>query len=73
MAIIVVDKAEGIVVVFGGEYAPETIRAGKSEGVVGGEGVVCDSGGGDGTGDGTEGGVVIVCCDAIARFKMDEF
>ena len=24
----------------------------------------------DGTGDGAEGGIVIVCCDAIARFKV---
>ena len=32
-----------------------------------------DGGGVDGTRDGTEGGVVVVCCDAIARFKMDEF
>ena len=63
MTIIVVDKAEGLVVVFGGE----------SEGVVGGEGVVGDGGGGDGAGDGAEGGVVVVCCDAITRLKVDEF
>ena len=32
-----------------------------------------DGGGVDGASDGTEGGVVVVCSDAIARFKMDEF
>ena len=63
MAIIVVDKAEGVVVVF----------RGKAEGIVGGEGVVRDCGGGDRTRDGAEGGVVVVCCDAIARFKVNEF
>ena len=61
MTIIVVDEAEGVVVVFGG----------KAEGVVGGEGVVCDGRGRDGTGDSTEGGVVVVCCDAIARLKVN--
>ena len=56
--------------VFGGKYTPETVRAGKAEGIVGGKGVICDGGGGDGTGDGTEGGVVVVCCDAITLFKV---
>ena len=73
LSLTVVDEAEGIVVVFGGEYAPETVRAGKSEGVVGGEGVVRDGGGRDRTGDSAEGGVVVVCCNAIARLKVNEF
>ena len=63
MAVVVVDEAEGIVVVF----------RGKAEGVVGGEGVVRDGRGGDCTGDGAKGGIVIVSCDAIACFKVDEF
>ncbi len=63
MAVVVVDEAEGVVVVFGG----------KAEGVVGGEGVVRDSGGRDRTRDGTEGGIVVVRRDAIARFKVNEF
>ena len=63
MAIIVVDEAEGVVVIFGG----------KTEGVVGGEGVICDGGGRDGAGDSTEGCVVVVCSDAITGFKVDEF
>ena len=63
MAIIVVDEAEGVVVVFGG----------KTKGVVGGEGIVRDCGGRDSTRDGSEGGIVVVCCDAIARLKVNEF
>ena len=63
MAVVVVDEAEGVIVVFGGE----------SEGIIGGEGVVRDCGGRDGSGDSTEGGVVVVCCDAITGLKMDEF
>ena len=63
MAIILVDEAEGVVVVFRGE----------SEGVVGGEGVVRDSGGRDRTRNGAEGGIVVVCSDAIAHFKVNEF
>ena len=70
LSLTVVDKAEGVVVVFGGKYAPETVRAGKSEGVVGGEGVVGNCRGGDGAGNGAEGGVVVVCCDAIALFEV---
>ena len=63
MSVVVVDEAEGVVVVFGR----------KAEGgfcceVAGGDG-----GGVDGTGNGTEGGVVVVSSDAITRFKMDEF
>ena len=38
--------------------------------VVGGEGVVGDGRGGDGTGDGTERSVVVVGCDAITLFKV---
>ena len=63
LSLTVVDKAEGVVVIFGGE----------SEGVVSGEGVIRDGGGGDSTGDGTERSVVVVCCDAIARLKVNEF
>ena len=37
LSLTVIDKAEGVVVVFGGKYAPETARAGKAEGVVGGK------------------------------------
>jgi hypothetical protein len=62
VAVVIVDEAEGVVVVFGG----------KTEGVVGGEGVVSNGGGGDGAGNGAEGGIVIVCCDAIARLKVNE-
>ena len=60
LSLTVVDKAEGVVVIFGG----------KTERVIGGEGVVRDSGGRDGTGDGAEGGVVVVCCNAITLFKV---
>jgi hypothetical protein len=67
LSLTVVDKAEGVVVIFGREYAPETVRAGKSEGIVDGEGVVRDGRGRDGTGDGTKGGVVVVCSNAIAN------
>ena len=70
MAIVVIHQSQSVVVVFGGKYAPETVRAGKAEGIVGGEGVARDSGGGDGTGDGAKGGIVVVGCDAIALFKV---
>ena len=70
LSLTVVDEAEGVVVIFGGKYAPETARAGKTEGVVGGEGVVRDSGGRDRTRDGAKGSVVVVGCDAIALFKV---
>ena len=49
------------------------VFGGESEGVVGGEGVVRDSGGRDRTRNDTEWGVVIVCSNAIAGFKVDEF
>ena len=60
LSLTVVDEAEGVVVVFGG----------TAEGVVGGEGVVRDCRDGDGAGDSTEGGVVVVGCDAIASFEV---
>ena len=63
LSLTVVDEAEGVIVVFGG----------KTERVIGGEGVVRDYGGRDGAGNGAEGSVVVVCCDAIARLKVDEF
>ena len=43
------------------------IFGGEAEGVVGGEGVVRDCGGRDGTGDGTEGSIVVVYSDAVAN------
>ena len=49
------------------------IFGGEAEGVIGGEGVVRDYGGRDGADNGAEGGVVVVCCDAIARLKVNEF
>ena len=42
----------------------------KAEGVIGGEGVVRDGRSRNGTGNGSEGGVVVVGGDAIARFKV---
>ena len=60
LSLTVVDEAEGVIVIFGGE----------TEGVVGGEGILCDGGSGDRTGDSAEGGVVVVCGDAIALFKV---
>ena len=73
LSLTVVNEAEGVIAIFGGEYAPETARAGKAEGVVGGEGVVRDCRDGDGTGNGTEGGVVVVSGNAIAGFKVNKF
>ena len=49
------------------------VCGGKAEGGVGGEGVVRDCGGRDRTRDGTEGSVIVVCCDAISGFKVVEF
>ena len=63
MTIVVVDEAEGVVVVFGGE----------TEGVVEMEVTGGDGGGIDNASDSSKGGVVIVCCDAIAGFEVDEF
>ncbi len=63
LSLTVVDEAESVIVVFGGE----------AEGVVGGEGVVRDSGSRDRTGDGSEGSIVVVCSNAIARLKVNEF
>ena len=55
MAIVVVDEAEGGIV----------ILRGKSEGVFGEEVTVGDAGGAGSTGDGAEGGVVVVGGDAV--------
>ena len=63
MAIIVIDKTEGIVVVFGG----------KAEGVFEVEVTVRDGRVVDDTGDSSKGGVVVVCSNAIARFKVNQF
>ena len=63
MTVVVIHQSQSVIVVF----------RGKTEGIVGGEGVICDGRGRDGTGDGAEGGVVVVCCDAIARLKVNEF
>ena len=60
LSLTVVDKAEGIVVVFGGE----------AEGVIGGEDIVRDCGGGDGAGNGAKGCIIVVCCNAITLFKV---
>ena len=49
------------------------ILGGKAEGVFEVEVAGGDGGGVDGTGNSTEGGVVVVCRDAIAGFKVDEF
>ena len=46
------------------------VFGGKTEGVVNGKGILCDGRGGDGAGDGTKGGVVVMRCDAIALFKV---
>ena len=53
--------------VFGGEYAPETVRAGKSEGVFEVEVTVRDGRVVDGTDDRAKGSVVVVCYNAITR------
>ena len=63
LSLTVVDEAEGIIVIFGGE----------AEGVVGGEGVIRDCRGGDGAGDGTKRCIIVVGSDAISGFKVDEF
>ena len=46
---------------------------GETEGVFEVEVAGGDGGGVDGTGDSTEGGIVVVRCDAIARFKVNQF
>ena len=73
MAIVVVNQSQSVVVVSGREYAPESVRTGKAEGVFEVEVASGDGRGTDGTGNCTEGGVVVVCRDAIARFKVNEF
>ena len=52
---------------------PTTHASPDSPVVVGGEGILRDGGGGDGTGNSAKGSVVVVCCDAISGFKVDEF
>ena len=62
MTIIVVNEAEGEVVVFGGE----------AEGVFGEEVEVGDAGGAGSTGDGAEGGVVVVGGDAVLEGVVED-
>ena len=49
------------------------VFGGEAEGIFEMEIAGEDGGGVDGTGDGTEGGVIVVCRDAIARFKVNQF
>ena len=60
MTIVVVDEAEGVVVIFGRE----------TKGVFEVEIASGDGRGVDGSGNGTKGGVIIVRSDTIARFKV---
>ena len=62
MTIVVIHQAEGVVVVFRRE----------TEGVFEMEVAVGDDRGVCGTSDSSKGGVIVVCRNAIARFKMDE-
>ena len=55
MAIVVINEAEDVVMVFGGE----------AEGVFGEKVAVGDAGGAGGAGDGAEGGVVVMGSDAV--------
>ena len=55
MAVVVVDEGEAVIVVF----------AGEAEVVFGEEVAVGDAGGAEGTGDGAEGGVVVMGGDAV--------
>ena len=57
MTVVVVDEAEGVVVDLGGE----------AEGVFGEEVTVGDAGGVEGTGDGAEGGVIVMGGDAVLK------
>ena len=63
MAIIVVDETEGVVV----------ILRGKAEGVFKVEVASRNGGGVDCSGNGAEGGVVVVGCNAIASLEVDKF
>ena len=62
MTVVVVDEAEGVVVDLGGE----------AEGVFGEEVTVGDAGGAEGTGDGAEGGVVVVGGNAVLRGVVED-
>lgn len=62
MTVVVVDEAEGVVVDLGGE----------AEGVFGEEVTVGDAGGVEGTGDGAEGGVVVVGGDAVLEGVVED-
>ena len=59
--------------VFGREYAPESVRTGKAEGIFDVEIAGGDGRGADGTGDSAKGGVIVVSSDAIAGFEVNEF
>ena len=63
MAIIVVDETEGVVV----------ILRGKAEGVFKVEVASRNGGGVDCSGDGAEGGVIVVRRDAIASLEVNQF
>ena len=62
MAIVVIDKAKGGVVILRGE----------AEGVFGEEVAIGDAGGAGGAGDGAEGGVVVVGGDAVLRGVVED-
>ena len=62
VTVVVVDEAEGVVVDLGGE----------AEGVFGEEVTVGDAGGVEGTGDGAEGGVVVVRGNAVLRGVVED-
>ena len=62
MPIIIIDESEGVVVVFGGE----------AEGVFGEKVAVGDAGSARSTGDGAEGGVVVVGGDAVLRGVVED-
>ena len=62
MAVIVIDKGEGVVMELGGE----------AEGIFGDEVAVGDAGGAVGAGDGAEGGVVVVGGDAVLEGVVED-
>ena len=62
MTIVVIDKSHGVVVIFRGE----------AEGVFGEDVAVGDAGGAEGTGDGAEGGVVVVGGNAVLRGVVED-
>ena len=63
VTIVVIDKSHGVVVIFRGE----------AEGVFGEEVAVGDAGGAGSSGDGAEGGIVVVGGDAVLRGVVEEF